>query len=130
MDWSSPNRPQAALGLGLVLAALNGNPPVYIGFIYLLRGVTFVVWRGGCGGLSLAKLLEFRGKLKEASNLLKDAETLIAAMLIIDEYKGLGEVESIVERALERIREARRIGRELVEEVERALPPEPLEEEP
>jgi hypothetical protein len=32
----------------------------------------------------LAKLLEFRSKLKEASNLLKDAETLIAAMLIID----------------------------------------------
>jgi hypothetical protein len=84
----------------------------------------------GCGGLSLAKLLEFRSKLKEASNLLKDAETLIAAMLIIDEYRGLGEVEAIVEKALERIREARRIGRELVEEVERALPPEPLEEEP
>jgi hypothetical protein len=42
----------------------------------------------------------------------------------------LGDVEAIVERALERIREARRIGRELVEEVERALPPEPLEEEP
>jgi hypothetical protein len=81
----------------------------------------------GCGGLSLAKLLEFRSKLKEASNLLKDAETLIAAMLIIDEYRGLDEVEAIIERALERIREARRIGRELVEEVERALPP--LEEE-
>jgi hypothetical protein len=77
--------------------------------------------------LSLAKLLEFRSKLKEASNLLKDAETLIAAMLIIDEYRGLDEVEALVERALERIREARRIGRELVEEVERALPP--LEEE-
>jgi hypothetical protein len=74
--------------------------------------------------LSLAKLLEFRSKLKEASNLLKDAETLIAAMLIIDEYDALGEVEALVERALERIREARRIGRELVEEVDRALPPE------
>jgi hypothetical protein len=61
--------------------------------------------------------------------LLKDAETTIAAMLIIDDYRWLGEVEDIVMKALERIREARRIGRELVEEVERALPPEPLEEE-
>jgi hypothetical protein len=82
------------------------------------------------GSVSVAKLLEFRSKLKEASSLLKDAETTIAAMLIIDDYRWLGEVEAIVERALERIREARRIGRELVEEVERALPPEPLEEEP
>jgi hypothetical protein len=81
------------------------------------------------GRVSLAKLLEFRSKLKEASNLLKDAETTIAAMLIIDEYRWLDEVEALVERALEKIREARRIGRELVEEVERALPPEPLEEE-
>jgi hypothetical protein len=79
--------------------------------------------------VSLAKMLEFRGKLKEASSLLKDAETTLAAMLIIDDYRWLGEVEAIIERALERIREARRIGRELVEEVERALPPEPLEEE-
>jgi hypothetical protein len=79
--------------------------------------------------VSLSKLLEFRSKLKEASNLLKDAETTIAAMLIIDDYRWLGEVEAIVERVLERIREARRIGRELVEEVERALPPEPLEED-
>jgi hypothetical protein len=74
--------------------------------------------------VSLAKLLEFRSRLKEASNLLKDAETLIAAMLIIDDYRGLSEVEAIVEKALEKIREARRIGREIVEEVERALPPE------
>jgi sugar phosphate isomerase/epimerase len=80
--------------------------------------------------MSLAKLLEFRGKLKEASNLLKDAETTIAAMLIIDDYRWLDEVEALVERALERIREARKLARELVEEVERALPPEPLEEEP
>jgi sugar phosphate isomerase/epimerase len=79
--------------------------------------------------VSLAKLLEFRSKLKEASNLLKDAETTIAAMLIIDDYRWLGEVEALVERALERIREARRLAKELVEEVERALPPEPLEEE-
>jgi hypothetical protein len=79
--------------------------------------------------MSLAKLLEFRSRLKEASNLLKDAETLIAAMLIIDDYRGLSEVEAIVEKALEKIREARRIGRELVEEVEKALPPEELEEE-
>ena len=74
--------------------------------------------------MSLAKLLEFRSKLKEASSLLKDAETSIAAMLIIDDYRWLGEVEVLVEKALERIREAKRIGRELTEEVERALPPE------
>jgi hypothetical protein len=79
--------------------------------------------------VSLAKLLEFRARLKEASSLLKDAETLIAAMLIIDEYDALGEVESIVKKALERIQEARRLGRELVEEVERALPPEEEESE-
>lgn len=71
--------------------------------------------------MSLARLLEFRGKLKEASNLLKDAETLIAAMLIIDDYNALGEVEALIERALERVREARRLTLELME-VDRTLP--------
>jgi hypothetical protein len=72
-------------------------------------------------GLGLSRLLEFRSKLKEASSLLKDAETLISAMLIIDEFTALKDVEAIVERALERIREAKRIGRELMEEVDVAL---------
>jgi hypothetical protein len=72
-------------------------------------------------GLGLSRLLEFRGKLREASSLLKDAETLIAAMMIIDEFNALGEVESMVERALQLIREAKRIGRELMEEADRAL---------
>jgi hypothetical protein len=71
--------------------------------------------------VSISRLLEFRGKLKEASELLKNAETSIAAMLIIDEYRWLGEVEAMVVRALELIREARRIGRELMEEVDAAL---------
>jgi hypothetical protein len=71
--------------------------------------------------VSISRLLEFRGKLKEASELLKNAETSIAAMLIIDEYRWLGEVEAMVARALELIREARRIGRELMEEVDAAL---------
>jgi len=65
--------------------------------------------------------LEFRSKLREASNLLKDAETLIAAMMIIDEFTALDEVEAMVAKALELVREARRLGRELMEEVDRAL---------
>jgi hypothetical protein len=69
--------------------------------------------------VSLAKLLEFRGKLKEASSLLKDAETTIAAMLIIDDYRWLDEAEALVERALERVREAKRLAWELVEEAEK-----------
>jgi hypothetical protein len=69
--------------------------------------------------VSLAKLLEFRGKLKEASSLLKDAETTIAAMLIIDDYRWLDEAEALVERALERVREAKRLVWELVEEAEK-----------
>jgi hypothetical protein len=69
--------------------------------------------------MSLAKLLEFRSKLKEASSLLKDAETTIAAMLIIDDYRWLDEVEALVERALERVREAKRLAWELVEEAEK-----------
>jgi len=69
----------------------------------------------------LSKLLEFRSKLREASNLLKDAETLIAAMMIIDEFTALDEVEAMVAKALELVREARRLGRELMEEVDRAL---------
>ena len=75
--------------------------------------------------MSLAKLLEFRGKLKEASSLLKDAETSIAAMLIIDDYRWLDEVEAIIERALERVREAKRIAWELVEEAEKIELSEP-----
>jgi hypothetical protein len=58
--------------------------------------------------LSLNKLLEFRGKLKEAYNLLDEARGLLVAMMIIDEY-DLGEVEGKVERALQKIREARRL---------------------
>lgn len=79
--------------------------------------------------MSLAKLLEFKARLREASSLLKDARIIIAAMLITGDYRGLGEVESIVRKALERIQEARRLGRELVEEVERDLPLEPEEVE-
>jgi len=72
------------------------------------------------GSVSLSKLLAFRAKLKEASNLLKDAETAIAAMLIIDDYRWLAEVEAIIERALENVREAKLLAWEMVEEAERA----------
>jgi hypothetical protein len=42
-------------------------------------------------------------------------------MLIIDDYNALGEVEALIERALERVREARRLTLELME-VDRTLP--------
>ena len=58
--------------------------------------------------LDITRLLELRTKLKEAYNLLDEAKALIAAMMIIDEY-DLGEVEGKVERALQKIREARRL---------------------
>jgi len=74
--------------------------------------------------VSQAKLLEFESCLREASRLLRDAEVVVTAMLITGDYSHLGDVEALVKRALERIQEAKRIGRELVEEVERALPPE------
>jgi hypothetical protein len=68
--------------------------------------------------VSLAKLLELRGKLEEASSLLKDAETTIVAMLATDDYRWLDEAEAMIERALERVREAKRLAWELVEEAE------------
>jgi len=58
--------------------------------------------------MDIVRLLELRSKLKEAYNLLDEAKALIAAMMIIDEY-DLGEVEGKVERALQKIREARRL---------------------
>jgi len=79
--------------------------------------------------VSQAKLLEFESRLREASRLLRDAEVVVSAMLITGAYSHLEDTEALVKKALERIQEARRVGRELVEEVDRALPPEPLEEE-
>ena len=58
--------------------------------------------------MDIVRLLELRSKLKEAYNLLDEARGLLAAMMIIDEY-DLGEVEGKVERALQKIREARRL---------------------
>ena len=71
--------------------------------------------------MGLSRLLEFRGKLKEACELLDQARTVIAAMMIIDEFTALNKVEAMIARALELVREARRIGRELMEEADRAL---------
>jgi len=65
--------------------------------------------------LDITRLLELRTKLKEAYNLLDEAKALIAAIMIIDDYDSLGEVEVKVEKALEQLREARR----LLEEGER-----------
>jgi hypothetical protein len=59
--------------------------------------------------LDITRLLEFRSRLKETYNLLDEARALIAAMMIIDEYDGLEEVEDKMERALQQLREARRI---------------------
>jgi len=58
--------------------------------------------------MDIVRLLELRARLKEAYNLLDEARGLLAAMMIIDEY-DLGEVEGKVERALQKIREARRL---------------------
>jgi hypothetical protein len=59
--------------------------------------------------LEIGRLLEFRSRLKEAYNLLDEARALLAAMMIIDEY-DLGEVEGKVEKALQQLREARRLA--------------------
>jgi len=82
-----------------------------------------------CPGVSQAKLAEFQSCLREASRLLRDAEVVVTAMIITGNYSLFEDAEALVKSALERLQEARRIGRELVEEVERALPPEPPEEE-
>jgi predicted component of type VI protein secretion system len=57
----------------------------------------------------ITRLLELRVKLKEAYNYLDEAKALIAAIMIIDDYNSLGEVEVKVEKALEQLREARRL---------------------
>jgi hypothetical protein len=72
--------------------------------------------------VSQARLLEFESRLREASRLLRDAEVVVSAMLITGDYSHLKDVEALVKRALERIQESQRIGRELVEEVDRAIP--------
>jgi hypothetical protein len=72
--------------------------------------------------VSQARLLEFESCLREASRLLRDAEVVVSAMLITGDYSHLKDVEALVKRALERIQESQRIGRELVEEVDRAIP--------
>jgi acyl-CoA reductase-like NAD-dependent aldehyde dehydrogenase len=69
-------------------------------------------------GLSLDKLLEFRGKLKEASELLDQARTLIAAMLITDDYSYLHDARMIVNKALKDIEEAVELARKMEEEVD------------
>jgi hypothetical protein len=80
-------------------------------------------------GLGLDKLLELRGKLKEASELLDQARTLIAAMLITDDYDYMLDTRIIVSKALQRIEEAVKLGRELTEEVELVLDVEGEEDE-
>jgi tetratricopeptide (TPR) repeat protein len=69
-------------------------------------------------GLGLDKLLEFRGRLKEASELLDQARTLIAAMLISDDYDFLLDVKIITSKALQRIEEAIELARKMEEEVD------------
>ena len=59
--------------------------------------------------MDIVRLLELRARLKEAYNYLDEAKALIAAIMIIDDYEGLGEVEVRVEKALEQLREARRL---------------------
>jgi hypothetical protein len=78
--------------------------------------------------VGVSKLIEFESCLREASSLLKDAEVVINAMVITGDYRYLQDVENLIRRALDKIGEARRIGRGLVEEVDRALPVE-LEDE-
>jgi hypothetical protein len=72
-------------------------------------------------GLGLDKLLEFRSKLKEASELLDQARTLIAAMLITDDYSYLHDVRMIVSKALKGIEESIDLAKEMEEEVELEL---------
>jgi hypothetical protein len=58
--------------------------------------------------MEIERLLELRSRLKQAYNYLDEARALIAAMMIIDEY-AIEEVEDKVERALQQLREAKRL---------------------
>jgi hypothetical protein len=59
--------------------------------------------------MDITRLLEFRSRLKETCSLLDEARALLAAIMIIDDYGSLGEVEVRVEKALQQLREARRV---------------------
>jgi hypothetical protein len=59
--------------------------------------------------MDILRLLELRSRLKQAYSYLDEAKALIAAMMIIDEYDGLEEVEDKMEKALQQLREAKRI---------------------
>jgi hypothetical protein len=69
-------------------------------------------------GLGLDKLLEFRGRLKEASEFLDQARILVAAMLITDDYSYMHDARMIVSKALQKIEESVKLAREMEEEVD------------
>jgi hypothetical protein len=79
-------------------------------------------------GLGLDKLLEFRGKLKEASELLDQARTLIAAMLITDDYSYMHDTRMIVSKALQKIEESVKLAKEMEMEVDAYFSEEEVEE--
>lgn len=68
--------------------------------------------------MGLDKLLEFRGRLKEASEFLDQARILVATMLITDDYSYMHDARMIVSKALQKIEESVKLAREMEEEVD------------